>query len=354
MKVGLILPGTIWYAPYVRIYTRILQENNVGYQIISWNRDGKDAKEGIQYEENIHVNNGSASFSAYRRYIAFIKKVVKVNGFDRLIVFGPQMTCLLSTFLLRKFKGRFLIDYRDLSIEQKPGLRQLFALMTKMSYANVISSPGFVRCLPKRDYYLSHNFDVEAVTKAIGLRDEIGFGASDNIDVLTIGGIRDFSSNVEVVKALADENGFTVRFVGRGGGATQLAAYCEEHGIKNVSFEGFYQKHEEPDYVKSSTFMNIFYPRVITHDTALSNRFYNSLIYRKPMIVTRDTIQGDYAEKYNVGVALEDCANLKSELKNFMQQDYNAYAERCDNLLRKFLNDQAQFENILVNFVDNL
>ena len=351
MKVGLILPGTIWYAPYVRIYTRILLDNNVEHQIISWNRDGKDAKEGIQYEENIHVNNGSASFSAYRRYIAFIKKVVKENGFDRLIVFGPQMTCLLSPFLIRKFKGRFMIDYRDLSIEQKPGLRQLFALMTKMSYANVISSPGFVRCLPKRDYYLSHNFDVDAVKKAIGLRDVVGFGPSGNIDVLTIGGIRDFSSNVEVVKSLADENGFTVRFVGRGGGATQLAAYCEEHGIKNVSFEGFYQKHEEPGYVKSSTFMNIFYPRVITHDTALSNRFYNSLIYRKPMIVTKDTIQGDYAEKYNVGVALVDCSDLKNALKTFIQQNYNAYAERCDNLLHEFLQDQERFEKLVHGFV---
>lgn len=351
MKIGLILPGTIWYAPYVRIYTRILQENNVEYQIISWNRDGKDTKEGIQYEENINVNNGSASFSAYRRYIAFIKKVVKEVGFDRLIVFGPQMTCLLATFLMRKFKGDFLIDYRDLSIEQKPGFRQLFALMTKMSYANVVSSPGFIRCLPKRDYYLSHNFDVDAVRQNIGLRNPNGFGSSDNIDILTIGGIRDFSSNVEVVKALANDKNFSIRFVGSGGGATQLAAYSEEHGIDNISFKGFYQKHEEVGYVQSSTFMNIFYPRVITHDTALSNRFYNSLIYRKPMIVTKDTVQGDYAEKYNVGVALADCSNLKNALKTFMCQDYNAYAERCDKLLQDFLNDQERFERLVYEFV---
>ena len=51
MKVGLILPGTIWYAPYVRIYTRILDENNTEYSIISWNRDGKDSKEGMTVEK---------------------------------------------------------------------------------------------------------------------------------------------------------------------------------------------------------------------------------------------------------------------------------------------------------------
>jgi hypothetical protein len=96
--------------------------------------------------------------------------------------------------------------------------------------------------------------------------------------------------------------------------------------------------------------MNIFYPRVITHDTAISNRFYNSLIYRKPMIVTKDTTQGDFAEKYNVGVALYDCRNLADELKSFMQQDYNAYAERCDKLLQEFLKDQARFEKIVRQF----
>ena len=350
MKIALILPGTIWYAPYVRNYTHILNENHVEHDIISWNRDGQDVKEGIQYEENIHVNNGSAGFFAYLRYVDFIKKTIRKNKYDKLIVFGPQMTCLLSLYLIREYCGRFIIDYRDLSIEQKPGLRQLFAYMTKQSYPNVISSPGFKRCLPQRDYYVSHNFDIVAAKNAIGFRDLKGFGSMDNIHVLTIGGIRDFSSNVQVVQALANRDYFLIRFVGRGGGAAQLASYCSEHQVKNVSFTGFYQKNEEAGYVQSSTFMNIFYPRVITHDTAISNRFYNSLIYRKPMIVTKDTTQGDFAEKYNVGVALYDCRNLADELKSFMQQDYNAYAERCDKLLLEFLEDQARFEEMVREF----
>ena len=98
--------------------------------------------------------------------------------------------------------------------------------------------------------------------------------------------------------------------------------------------------------------MNIFYPRVITHDTAVSNRFYNSLIYRKPMIVTKDTTQGDFAEKYNVGVALHNCHNLAYELKSFMQQDYNVYAERCDKLLLEFLEYQTRFEKMVRDFIE--
>lgn len=352
-KIALIIPGSLWYAPYVRNYTRILDEEKSEYGIISWNREGDDNPEGFQYNERCQKGHGSAGFSAYKGYIKFIKQTIKEQGFNRIIVFGPQMTCLLSTYLLLHFRNRYMIDYRDLSIEQKPGFKQLFALMLKFSCANVISSPGFKRCLPRRDYYLSHNFDERAVCEALENQTlENSFNVENGIDILTIGAIRDFSSNIEVTKAIANQDGFTLRFVGRGQGTVEkLQAYCDEVKATNVSFVGGYNKPEEAGYVKTSTFMNIFYPRIITHDTALSNRFYNSLIYRKPMIVTKGTIQGDYAEKYNVGVALTDCSNLTNDLKAFLQQDYQEYCKRCDGLLMEFLNDQHEFVEAVKKFV---
>lgn len=353
MKVALVLAGSIWYAPYVRNYKCIFDNEHVDYSIISWNREGDDKPEGFQY--NVHCENGhgSAGLSAYRGYLKFIKRTIREQGFDRIIVFGPQMTCLLSTFLLKNYRHQYIIDYRDLSIEQKPVFKQLFSIMLRYSYANVISSPGFKRCLPKRDYFLSHNFDVRAVREILEKRNDCSsFNADNGIDILTIGAIRDYSSNIEVTKAIANQEGFSLRFVGRGQGTVErLQEYCDSVNATNVSFVGAYDKPEEAGYVKSCTFMNIFYPRIITHDTALSNRFYNSLIYRKPMIVTKDTIQGDYAEKYNVGVAIKDCTNLTEELQAFLHQDYQEYSERCDELLKQFLEDQKTFESAVKRFV---
>lgn len=350
MKVALVLPGNIWFAPYVRIYTKLLKQNDVDYDIISWNRDGKDEREGFQYDVQLNVNNGSAGYVAYKRYIRFIKKTIKQNGFDRLIIFGPQMTCLLGLYLL-KWRKKYIIDYRDLSIEQKPGLKQLFAFLTRISYANVISSPGFKRCLPKRNYLISHNFDVEMVRQAIDKNNENGFNTNKGIDVLTIGGIRDYSSNIGVVKALANKEGFSCRFVGKGGASQQIEQYCTEQQIENVYFHGFYNKVEEPSFIKDSTFLNIFYPRIITHDTAMSNRFYNSLIYKRPMIVTKNTTQGDYAEQYHLGVVLEECSKLSERLTEFVQIDFVDYANRCNKLLEEFLKDQQSFENTVRSFL---
>lgn len=356
LKIGLILPGSIWYAPYVRIYTRIFDGQKIDYSIISWNREGDDESEGFQYNVPCAKGHSSAGWKAYKGYVRFIKKTIKEQQFDRIIVFGPQMTCLLSTFLLIHYRRRYMIDYRDLSIEQKAGFKQLFALMLYYSNANVISSPGFKRCLPKREYLISHNFDVNTVKTAISKdSQEIAYNTKNGIDVLTIGAIRDLSSNMEVVKALANKEGVKLRFVGKGGASETISEYCRREGIKNVSFTGFYQKQEEADYVEDATFMNIFYPRVITHDTAMSNRFYHSLIFKRPMIVTKDTTQGDYVEEERLGIAVENCEHLYEELRCFLESEsFGDYAERCNALLRLFLKDQDTFEGAVRLFVTQL
>lgn len=348
MRIALILPGNIWYSPYVRIYTRILDAERVDYSIISWNRDGLDPLEGFQYGER--HKEGSASYSSYHRYIRFVKKTILRERFDKLIVFGPQLSCLLNLFLV-KYRNRFIIDYRDLSIEQRPVFKPLFGFLMRCSRYVVISSPGFKRVLPSRDYLLSHNFDSEIVKSILNQQTEESFRVSDGIKVLTIGGIRDYSSNIEVVKALANIDGYYCSFVGKGGASKQISDYCEEHHIKNVSFKGFYQKEEEAVFIKSCTFLNVFYPRKITHDTAMSNRFYNSLIYKRPMIVTKNTVQGDYVESYGLGIAIENCNDLINNLQSFVNSDFVQYSKRCDQLLEVFLRDDARFVGCIKQFV---
>ena len=285
----------------------------------------------------------------YLGYVHYIKQTIHNEGFDRLIIFGPHIACLLNTFLIG-WKGKYIIDYRDLSIEQKPVFKQVFSFLLKRSYINVISSPGFKKCLPQGEYYISHNFDVEAVEAALD-NNKGGFYVQNGIDVLTIGGIRDYSSNIEIVNSLANCEGVTCRFVGKGLAEHQIKEYCENNHISNVLFWGFYRKEEEAGYIKTATFLNIFYPRVVTHDTAMSNRFYNSLIFKRPMIVTKDTTQGEYVEKYGLGVAIKDGANLKNKLEDYLRTNYLEYCNRCDALLKSFLNDQTLFESKVKEFI---
>lgn len=352
MRIALVVPGSLWDEPFVRIYSQYLNIKEVEYDIISWNRDGRDKPEGIQYDYNQPLNsNKFAKLLGYLRFALFAKKHIRRKQYDKLILFGPQIGVFLP-FLLKKYVGRYIFDYRDLSLEQIGIFRQLFCHVLRNSYANVISSVGFKKALPSDyDYLICHNFNVDMVSQALQQPCEDNWHISTPINVLTIGGIRDYSSNSEVIGALANNSQYEMQFVGRGIASDALETFCVNNHIQNVVFKGFYHKEEEADYIKASTFLNIFYPRKLSHDTALSNRFYNSLIFKRPMIVTKNTTQGDFADQYKVGIALENCNDISDTLTEFLKNDYQSYSKRCNELLKLFWTEQNMFYDKLESFI---
>ena len=222
--------------------------------------------------------------------------------------------------------------------------------MLAISALNVVSSPGFKRCLPKDfPYLLSHNVNPKIFDHP---NDNILKRCKDDkIVVLTIGAIRDFESNKEVIDALGNDDRFDVRFVGRGPSEEDLKKYVKEMKYSNVTFSGFYKKEDESKYIAEADFLNIFYPRKLSHDTALSNRFYNSIFFCKPMITTKDTIQGDYAKKFCLGVAVADCSNLPNDLLSFYNTRCQDYMNNRNIVLKTIQKECYQFEEAVRKFI---
>ena len=352
MKLGLILSKNIWFTPYVKIYTAILDKYKIDYELVSWNKDGTEENCGIQYQARLSdQSNNIKKFFCYYKYKKFLVKIIKERKYDKLIVFDAQLGVFLSNFLDKYYKKKYILDYRDLSIEQNSIFKNSFYRAVENSYSTMISSPGFKKCLPENfDYILSHNFNIEHVKNAL-LEPFTSIKNSPYI-VLTIGSIRDYSSNIEVVNALANKQNFHLSFVGKGYAADLIKSHAITENINNISFEGYYPKEKEKEYISNSSFLNIYYPKVITHSTAISNRFYNALIFKRPMIVTKNSTQGDFCDKYNLGISIEDCNNLEANINDFIKDlDYNEFCLRCNNLLKEFLNDYNVFEKKICDFV---
>lgn len=348
-KIAIVVPNNLWVCPYVSIYMRVFDTLGVSYETISWNRDGR-AENGIQYNKQEKSRNLLRVLFSYIMFAQFVKKTIKKNKYDRLIIFTPQLGIFLASFLQKNYKNRYIFDYRDLSIEQKPFFKKPFVKLLSNSYANVISSPGFKKYLPGGfDFILSHNFNVELVKKALACDEKHYQGKG--ISVLTIGAIR-VDCNYEVIDALGNKEGISLAFIGKGDAAPELEEYAKTKGYSNVRFEGYYKKEEEPSIYRSFAVVNIIYPQIPSHQTAVSNRFYNSLIYKRPMLVTKNSTQGDYAEQYHVGLAVEDCDNLAEKLKTYLKSlDFNSYCKQCNNLLETFLEDQNKLESQINNFI---
>lgn len=349
MKVGLLVQNNLWFCPYVKIYTSLLDTWHVEYDVIYWNRDNNPKLEGIAYQGKCS-NGRIMKFLGYNSYASFIRKILKKNKYDRLIVFSPQIGIFISRYLSTHYKKRYIFDYRDLSIEQFNIFSKSFKRLLRNSYANVISSPGFKNYLPQSEYILSHNFNVEEVRKA--LTTKTTKYVTDPIQILTIGGIRDYESNSQIIEALSNKDTFFLKFVGRGYAKESLEQFAAELSTQNIEFEGYYEKEYEPEYIKNCSFLNIFYPDKKSHSSALSNRFYNSLIYRRPMIVTKGQVQGDYAEEYEVGIAISDTKELPSIIEEWEKnQAFEEYEKRCNELLTRFIEDYDVFKKSLWSFI---
>lgn len=353
MKVAIVILGNRWVCPYINTYTRILEKSACDYDVILWDRDGSDSNMRYAFSApEKSLKNPLVKLFRYFSYARFIKKCIKANKYDKLIVSGPHLAILLSSFLRRSYYKRYIIDYRDVSVEQYPLLYGRYSRVLSASACNVISSPGFRQYLPSRfGYLISHNFNVEEAVRSLNGRPR-AFDTEGLVQVLTIGALRNYSSNVKVLAALGNKSRYSICFAGSGKAERGLMDYAARNNIRNVSFSGFYDKKNEASIVSAATFVNIYFPDNKEHSAIMSNRFYLALIYKRPVIVTKGSTQAVYVEKYNLGVVIDDCDNLDSELAVYLSNfDYEGFCGNCDRLLSEFIGDHNLLENMVQSFL---
>ncbi|MEG0559844.1 MAG: capsular biosynthesis protein [Muribaculaceae bacterium] len=353
MKVGLILSSDLALNPYVSIYAKLLDELSVEYDIVTWNRYGLDDGDKLSY--NVLMKNESSTISKIIKYCSFCRfaiHIIKKKKYDCLVVFSPQLCMALYWFLKKHYAGRFVMDYRDLSIEQKN--MWLFKKVLDCSGLNVISSPGFKTYLPSAyEYTLSHNFDVEKLNNLHHTSACDQLFDRNKIEILTIGAIRDYAQNKEIVNALKNKSPYHMTFVGSGDAAALLDDYVAQDGIINVYFSGYYEKKDEEKFILNSDFINIYYPNIASHISALSNRFYNSLLYKRPMIVLSTSIQGEYVNKYGLGISIDNCDQLNAKIDDYILHfNYTEFEQNANLLLEEFRNDYVIFKQKFIEFLN--
>ena len=346
MKVAIIILGNTWVCPYVNTYKRIFESIRCAYDVILWDRDGSDATVPVRYSSGgANLANPLVKAYHYLKYADFIKKTIQKNGYDRLVVSGPHLAILLSAVLRKKYKGRYIIDYRDISVEQHLLLGGVYSKVLESSFCNVISSPAFKEYLPREyDYLISHNFDVNRAIRSMECEKRT-MTVVPPLNVLTIGYIRNYYSNVKIIQSLGDNDNYRLNFVGRGDAAVALEEYATSNGISNICFSGFYKKEDEPSIVEECHFINIFFPDDVVHSAIMSNRFYLALIHKRPMIVNAGSVQATYVEKYALGVVYDGCGNLDAEIKSFLTNfDYATFCKNCNELLAIFVQEHRALE----------
>lgn len=337
--------------PYICNYEKILKARNRSYDIVLWNRSGQQVT-----VPNAYVFQGRDSkhklgkILPFAQWSSFVRDILKREKYDRLIILTTMPAVLLADILLGEYRGRFWLDIRDFTYENVSFYKRIVHKLVQAAAAVSISSPAFQRFLPQSDrLYLIHNIsNQEAAEERCTLDPKascfcIGF----------VGGIQFVRQNRQLLSKFANNEKYLLKYVGKPHLGCDLPSFCRENHIRNAAFYPAFQNHEKPEIYRSIQLINCVYGN---HNQVvrllLPNRLYDCVLFKKPILVSKDTYLAEVVAQYGLGLAVdveqEDVAAMvDAYLAEF---DREAFEEGCRRFLERVDRECESYSHALQVF----
>lgn len=356
MRILLVASYTINMMPYVRTYTDILNKLGIDYDVIQWDRFKNHE---LVQDENIYTFGEKCSLGGDRikkivPYIHFRKSVVyliKKNNYSNVIVFNTLPAIFIIDYLVRGFYKKFIFDYRDYSYEKYSFYKMLVNYIVDKSYATVISSKGFLKFIDyKKNVYVSHNISNcgESYNTAVDL-------AKANITIGFVGLVRYDNEDKNLIDQLKNHHTYKLLYVGKKYIESTIEEYCKNEGITNVKFSGEFKNEDKPKIYEEIDIINAIYGNE-TYEvtTALPNKLYDCLIFKRPMIVSSGTYLAEIVKKYNLGIAVDKDDDILNKLEYYIQTfDKDIFISGIEELFSQINKDIDNNRDMIERFLLN-
>ena len=326
--------------PYLKRYTDEFNKLNVQYEVLFWNRNMRD----IKVPENYYFYNSvcddadskikkTQEFQGFRKWVFFHLKSHKTDG----LILLSTLTGVLLFDRLKRYKNKYIFDIRDYSFEKYWIFRRLEKGIIEDSFFTAISSKGFKAFLPKYDYIIAHNFNRNEMIE------NAKFTRSDGvINFVWNGTIRYFDFQKKYLDALANDSRFMMIYHGKGERLECFRAYCEEKGIKNVEFTGPYDNNKKYELLKNAHILNNCYGGDYGDELryAVSNRFYDGLIYRIPQVVEEGGYKASLVSSLEIGLPKDADATFADKIyAYYMSIDDKTFENHCESALQEIIKE---------------
>lgn len=359
MKVLVVGFTKISYMPYMHFYIEQLKKNNCEIHLLYWNRDNKpDSKspDGIYthmydryQEDSVPIRRKLLSFLGYRR---FAMKILRENRFDMIVVLHSTPGVLLYDELKKKYKKKYILDYRDFTYENIKIYKNIIHKLVKNSYATFVSSDAYRKYLPSVDNInTSHNIVMTSLENR-----EIRKSKSRDIQPIRIrfwGFIRHGKINMTIISKLANDKRFELHYHGREQKTgLDLRNYCERNHINNIFFHGEYKPNNRYDFIQKTDLVHNMYENDIKTTNAMGNKYYDGLTFYIPQLCSKGSFMGEQVEKNQIGKALNaDSPKFADEIYDFYKSiNWTTFETQCDKTLNSII---LQYNNG-VNKIDEI
>lgn len=350
--ISIIFCGDIKYCPYLSRYTSRLDAAKAKYEVLFWNRGSfkLDVKNNYKYydipsAEDLGKVKKLIDFWGFRRWVKEQLKASKPNG----IIFLSTLSGVLLWDVARQYSGKHIFDIRDYSYENISLFRKAEKKIISESCFTAISSKGFKAFLPKSDYVIAHNFNRNDLVKQFAFTKQ-----QEPYQIVWNGTVRFFNYQRQYLDVFKNDPRFLMVYHGEGVDLEKYKKYCQDNGITNALFTGAYDNSDKMKLVESAAFLNNCYGGRDGDELryAISNRFYDGLVYHIPQIVESGGYKAGETDRLGVGLGVIPTSDLPDKMYQYYQElDEEKFNKSCNEALAEIIAEDDNYINQIDKFV---
>lgn len=350
------------YMPYMNFYLDTLHSSPIEIHVIKWSRDHEpDISLGyddivvhdfkcVQLDETLKLGK----IPSFLKFRSFVRKVLYDHCFDKIIVMHSLPAVLIVDSLLKDYADRFIFDYRDYTYENFLLFKKAIEKLTMASYATFVSSDAFRKVLPKLDkIYTSHNLLIDSLEHRCEAK-EINL-MKPPVRIAFWGLIRQERINRALIESLGNDSRFELHYYGREQAtALALKELVAKKKLNNVFFHGSYQPSDRYVFATQTDIIHNLYENDKGMQKAMSNKYYDAIIFRIPQICNIGSYMGNKVEVEGVGCTLDpfECG-FANQLAQYCQE-YNRslFEKNCDKACEKVVDEFLKGQHIIKQFTE--
>ena len=354
MKILIIGFAKIKYMPYLNLYLENLDRKKNQIHLVYWNRDLKG--EDLSCLQNITLHEFSCyqeddvskitKIGSFLKFRKFVRPILN-DDFDFVVVLHSLPGIILFKELMRKYKNRYIFDFKDFTYENLKPYRYRIHSLVKNSYKTFVSSDAFRRFLPvvEKDKILtSHN-----IIASENYASENNIEKADKIRISFWGFIREEKVNKRIIDAISDDKRFALHYYGREQNiAERLKKYAEEKKCDNVFFHGEYNPKDRYEIIKNTDVIhNIFTEENMLY--AMSNKYYDGIKFEIPQIVYKGSFMAQIAEGRGTGKGLDPySSDFTQKIYDFyVNSDRVTFTENCREEMKRVSQENEKVTKVI-------
>lgn len=351
--IGIICFNSLRYAQFIYKYTKILDKENIEYEVVYWNREGDSIaqdKNWISYEKRINTFQPFyKKIFSFISFTCFMYKTILNKKYDKLIILTTQTAIPLFPLLMSKYRNKYIYDYRDITYENIGIYKFMVNKLIDTSCFTAISSRGFIdsKFLDSHNgkYVISHNC---RNLDLLNLKRK----PSNKIRIVYWGQVRQVQFNKKICDLFGNDDRFQIIYHGAGF-HDELKKYIEIKKYKNIHITGAYYLHEIESFAENTDYILNMYENDKQQKPAMTVKFYDALKYGLPMLVTKGSYMSKIVDEYNLGLSIDlDERNVKDILINKKKDIYNGIGNNIKKMYDSVRKDDLFFEKELRRFTN--